>query len=152
MKKLISIVLCMFVVFFLNACGQGNNESIESSETSVKSIIQNNITDSDRMMNVETSIGVLKYPEKWKDKISFDAEDDKVNFNCGNIKLFTLYFGGEKGEVFGTLHLDNGEIPLRYEMYTIDTKSKNYNELSAMQEDVNVIFQYLISEGKLKVK
>ena len=149
MKRLISAALCMLLMFSLTACSQGNGESTASSATSVNSMIQNNIIDSENMMNIETSIGVLKYPEKWKGKVSFDAENDKVNCHCGDVALFTLYFGGEKGDTFGTLSLDGETKPLRYEMNTIDPKSKNFNELCAMQEDMNVIFQYLISEGKL---
>lgn len=151
MKKIIAAFLCVLFVVSLAACGQNNVNHATADEATQKPIIQNNITDSDQMMTVESEIGSLNYPKKWEKMVTFESGKDKVEAFSGDVKLFSVYFGGQKGILYGTLHLDSGNKELRYDMYDIDSKAKNADDLFAMQEDVNVIFQYLIDEGKLTV-
>lgn len=147
MKKIISVILCVMFALSLAACGQNSADKATSDEPA---IVRNNIAENDDMMTIDSEIGQLKYPAKWKDKVAFSADKDMVTASCGDVKLFTLYFGGNKGDVFGTLHTDNGDKELRYEMYDISEEAKANEDLFAMQEDMNVICQYLIEEGKLK--
>lgn len=149
MKKIITVFLCVLFVFSFAACSQNSGNNASADEATQKPIIQNNITDSDQMMTVESEIGTLNYPKKWEGKVSFESDKDKVEAFSGKVKLFSVYFGGQNGLLYGTLHLDSGDKELRYEMYDIDSKSENAEDLFSMQEDINVIFQYLIEEGKL---
>lgn len=149
MKRVLSVILCALFVLSLAACGQNAADKATSDEAP---IVQKNITDSDKMMIVESEIGDLSYPKKWEGKVSFTTDKEKVEASRGDVKLFAVYFGGENGDLYGTLHLESGDIELRYEMFDIDKAAENQDELYSMQEDINVIFQYLIEQGKLTAK
>lgn len=144
MKRFIAVILCALFVLSLAACGQ--NTATDSNEPP---IVQKNITDSDEMTTIESAIGTLYYPKKWDGRVDFAGNDEMIEATCGEAKLFALYFDGDQGDVYGTLTLESGNIALRYELFEIDDEAENAEDLYAMQEDINVIFQYLIDEGKL---
>ena len=102
-------------------------------------------------MEVDSPIGTLYYPEKWKDDITFQVNGDQFEALYYENPLFTLYFGGEKGDLYGTVKYDGADIELRYEMHDLDSTHENYETMISMQEDINIIFQYLIQEGRLTV-
>ena len=151
MKKLLCVILCVVFVLALSACGQKAADADPTSATTGNAIIDSNIVDIDDMMAVSSEVGTLYYPEKWNGTVTFTSDAGQLNASCEDVLLFTLYFGGESGEEFGTLHLSDGDKALRYEMYDISAAAAEDEDLYAMQEDINVIFQYLIKEGKLTV-
>ena len=154
MKKAVVILLCAAMLACLAACGGTKQESPEGSgmpggEVENSAVLENNISDTTDMILVETPIGRLCYPAKWADDVRFDVSEQQVTAFCGDVKLFALYFGGETGDLFGTLKLNDTETELRYEMFDLDASREDIDILSAMQDDINVIFQYLIQDGLL---
>lgn len=91
---------------------------------------------------IQTSLVKMYYPTKWKDKVDITVKDKSVSFKDGDTKLFTLYFGGYKGYLLGTY--DGTEIRI------VDYEIKG-DEQAAMQEDVNVILQYLMEDKKFEI-
>ena len=94
---------------------------------------------------INTSVAVLQYPAKWQDKVNIDLSDTSAKFTCGEYKLFDLYFEGEEGSLLGTF---KGK-PIRMVSYDIDPSimsGEMFDQLCAMQEDVNVILQHLMED------
>lgn len=152
MKKTISILLCILMLASLAACGAKKSpQATDAAAGDKPAIIANNLTDSEDMMEVDSPIGTLYYPEKWKDDITFQVNGDQFEALYYDNPLFTLYFGGEKGDLYGTVTYDGADIELRYEMHDLDSTHENYETMISMQEDINIIFQYLIQEGRLTV-
>lgn len=152
MKKTISILLCILMLASLAACSAKKPpQATDAAAGDEPAIIANNITDSEDMMEVDSPIGTLYYPEKWKDDITFQVNGDQFEALYYENPLFTLYFGGEKGDLYGTVKYDGADIELRYEMHDLDSTHENYETMISMQEDINIIFQYLIQEGRLTV-
>lgn len=150
MKKAITILMCLVLLAGLAACSAKNNPQGSGPEESQPPIIENNVTDSEDMMEIDSPVGKLRYPAKWKDDVTFQAADGQITALYYDDPLFTLYFGGEQGDLFGTVKQQDGtEIALRYEMNELDSNSEDFETMSSMQEDINVIFQYLTQEGKL---
>ncbi len=97
------------------------------------------------IFEIHTSVAILQYPAKWQDKVNIDLSDTSVKFSCGEYKLFDLYFEGEEGSLLGTY---KGK-PIRIVSYDIDPSAVSgemFDQLCAMQEDVNVILQHLIED------
>ena len=152
MKKTVSILLCILMLASLAACSAKKTpQATDAAAGDEPAIIANNITDSEDMMEVDSPIGTLYYPEKWKDDITFQVNGDQFEALYYENPLFTLYFGGEKGDLYGTVKYDGADIELRYEMHDLDSTHENYETMISMQEDINIIFQYLIQEGRLTV-
>ena len=153
MKKTISILLCIVMLLGLAACGAKDSPTgSDSASEDVPAIVANNVTDSADMMEVDSPIGTLYYPEKWKDDVTFQVNGDQFEALYYETPLFTLYFGGEKGNLYGTVKNQDGEATeLRYELHELDSANKDYETMSAMQEDINIIFQFLMQEGRLTV-
>lgn len=152
MKKTISILLCILMLASLAACSAKKTpQATDAAAGDEPAIIANNITDSEDMMEVDSPIGTLCYPKKWKDDITFQVNGDQFEALYYDNPLFTLYFGGEKGDLYGTVKYDGADIELRYEMHDLDSTHENYETMISMQEDINIIFQYLIQEGRLTV-
>lgn len=100
--------------------------------------------------SVESPIGELPYPEKWREQVRVEQTEDTLAFyaNIGahpELLLFTLEFGDGEGFLLGTLSgksvyvLDN--VPEFDETWTDEEKAT----VSAMQEDLDVIVQDLIA-------
>ena len=107
--------------------------------------------DEKEVFEIETSLGKLYYPTKWKKDVKIDVEDQAVKFSTGKVKLFDLLFGGKKGDLLGTY---NGtEIRLvNYDINQKDYKEDEYFRLSEMQMDVNVILKHLMEDKNFKIK
>ncbi len=88
---------------------------------------------------IKTSLVDLYYPQKWENKVKTEVLDDMVKFSCEDTPLFDIVFGGDKGVLIGSF--DGTEI------YIVDYPLKD-NEMKNMQEDVNVIINYLQKEEK----
>ena len=141
MKKTIAILLCAVLLLGLAACSTKN--AAAGSEENQPEIVSNNITDTADMMSVDSPIGTLYYPEKWKDDVEFQVTDTQLDALYYETPLFTIYFGGDKGDVYGTVQHDGEEITLRYELYDLDIEDPDIETMGAMQDDINVIFYYL---------
>lgn len=157
MKRIVAAVIAVVFILSLTACGKRSNSSADSSTASstaskatLDSAPQNVVDFNEEVITIKTNYADLKYPSKWENKVNIETKADKVCFTSADkkVKLFDLCFGGKEGYVFGVLTSDNS-TELRVVSYDIDNNLENADELCAMQEDMNVIFQYLIKEGKL---
>ena len=84
----------------------------------------------------------MKYPAKWQDKVEISVSDEGVKFSASGVPLFDLVFAEGDGFLLGTY---NG-TPIYIVDYPVETE-----EMLAMQEDVNVILQYLIEDSNFKI-
>lgn len=90
------------------------------------------------VFDIETPLVTLKYPEKWKDKANIEVLPEGVKFSTADgTPLFDLMFVESEGYVLGTY---NGN-PIYMVEYPVNTE-----EQIEMQEDVNVILQYLLGD------
>lgn len=89
--------------------------------------------------DIETSVVTLKYPNKWRDKVQVDVSDKGVKFSNDGMPLFDIYFAAcEDGYLLGTYK----DTPIYIVDYSVET-----DEQAAMQEDINVILQYLMEDS-----
>lgn len=158
MKRIFALLLCIGIAAVFAACGSNGENATPDSASSNSSSIHpsngNNVIDpNETFFTIETEYADLSYPEKWQKKVSVEVSKDKVSFSTADkkVKLFDLCFGGKDGYVIGDLN-DKKTAELRAVSYNIDSKVNNFDECCAMQEDMNVIIQKLINEGKLVEK
>ena len=93
-------------------------------------------------IDIETSVVTLKYPAKWKDAVSVKVSEEKVSFVNNKTPLFDLVFSEGDGFLLG---IYNG-TPIFVVDYPVKT-----DEQAAMQEDVNVILQYLMEDPNFDI-
>lgn len=155
MKKVLTILMCVLLIACLVACGADNttqkNGSTASEEIKIPSItnpiVNNNITDSSDMMEIDSPVGKLYYPAKWQNDVRFTSSETQVDASFEDVPLFTIYFNGDQGDYYGTLERNGEEVTLRYKMYDMDVEAEKFETMSAMQDDINVIFYYLTQVG-----
>ena len=92
----------------------------------------------DSVFEIETPVATLCYPAKWQDKVAVDVGDTKVAFSAAGTPLFDIVFAEtEDGFALGTY----AGTPVYLVEYPVED-----DELAAMQEDLNVILQYLMAD------
>ena len=127
MKKVLTILMCVLLIACLVACGADNttqkNGSTASEEIKIPSItnpiVNNNITDSSDMMEIDSPVGKLYYPAKWQNDVRFTSSETQVDASFEDVPLFTIYFNGDQGDYYGTLERNGEEVTLRYKMFDI---------------------------------
>ena len=129
MKKATAIVLCLLMLFVLSCCAEKRENDPEASAE-------------DTVFTIKAAGLSLKYPEKWRDKVSVEIGEDAVSFSAGQTPLFDLTFNSEQGDILGTV---NGEHPVVIRALLHDIPPSD-SEMAAMQEDINVILSYLVAE------
>ena len=136
MKKTISILLAIIVVFALTACGKPSEVPYYTTD--------------EETFDIETKYCKLSYPTKWKEAVSVDISETgvyTVSFSAGETKLFDLMFGGSEGYLLGTLTQDGNAVEIFLNSYDIEKdrlSEDEYLNRLAMSEDVNVIISRLI--------
>lgn len=102
--------------------------------------------DDGKTFEITTPVVTFSYPEKWKNKVDVNLNEETVEFTSDGNKLFNIYFGGSKGNLLGTY--DGKEI--RLETFAIDSNlpEDKKAEYSSMQEDVNVMLEKLYKDEK----
>lgn len=130
------------------------NEELAGMQEDVNIILQHLMSDYDfavgekvikedtSTFDIETPLVTMKYPSKWKDKVTIDVREDGVSFSCAGTQLFDLMFVSCDGYLLGTY---NG-TPIYIIDYPIDG-----GELCAMQEDVNVILEHLMQDEQFTI-
>ena len=104
------------------------NELVEDGDTST--------------FDIETSVVTMKYPNKWKDKVQVKVSDEGVKFSNDGTPLFDLNFIECDGYLLGTYK----NTPIYVVDYTVKT-----DEQIAMQQDINVILQNLMSDSNFVI-
>ena len=88
---------------------------------------------------IPTPVVNLYYPEKWKNNVTVDIVDNTAKFSSSGTPLFDIVFGDGKGNLVGKY--DGKEV--RIVDYPLEDE-----KLSDMQQDVNVILDYLKKDSK----
>lgn len=115
------------------------NGLIDDYNFVVNEVVQN---EDDATFDIKTPVVTMKYPKKWKEKVQIDITEDGVKFSNDGTSLFDLMFIGCDGYLLGKYK----ETPIYIVSYTVET-----DEQAAMQEDVNVILQYLMEDANFVV-
>lgn len=128
----------------------------------INTIIQHLISDCDFVVNdiiewedtstfdIQTPVVTMKYPNKWKEKVTVDVSDDAVKFSCNGTKLFDLCFVDCDGYLLGT-YKDTPIYIVDYSISKSNYSEEQYSELCTMQDDVNVILQALMKDSNFKL-
>ena len=106
--------------------------------------------DDESVFEIETSLTSLYYPQKWKDKVTVAVEDQLVSFSSGDVKLFDLHFGGDKGDVLG-FYKDTEIRVVLYDVEKGKLSDKEYSELLGMKDGINVIIDYLAKDKNFSI-
>lgn len=104
------------------------NEEIEEEDNAV--------------FEIKTDVVSLYYPQKWKDKVEIKIDGNTVSFVSDGTPIFDLCFETCDGYLLGTYK----DTPI----YIIDYAVKG-DEQIAMQQDVNVIIDYLSKDKEFKI-
>lgn len=139
MKRTIALLLSMLLLFALTACEERLQESSETSKPEQTQELKEEIEST----YIVSAGGLeLKYPEKWRNKVTVAVGDNRVCFSCGDAKLFDLVFNREEGSVFGTVRGEEYTV-----IYAVDYPiEKDNDDLCRMQSDINVILDNLIAD------
>lgn len=129
-KKIIIALVALVVIAIVAIVITLNNSKTASTDKELLSI---------DTFGTEVCGYTIKYPVKWREKVKIDVSDNGARFTSGDAELFYLHFGGETGNLLGTLKDGDKSTVLRVESFTIDESNENYDELCAMCEDINVI-------------
>lgn len=136
--KLLAFLCCILCIF--SACGKETEYPFVSTE--------------DEVFLIETPYCDLYYPKAWSNQIEINTSEKdsyKVEFLTTikeeKIKLFDLYFGGNRGDEIGILSVNGKKISIKVESYSIDLEKYSEDEqidLTGMKEDLNIIISKLI--------
>ena len=135
MKRYLAIIFMLAAALTLSSCGGNTGKTL--------------IGDESKEPTYTISAGglELKYPKKWQSKVTVTTEEDRVCFSCGETKLFDLTFNTEEGYVLGTVKGEEYTV-IRVIDYLFESGNE---ELSAMQEDVNVLLNHLAKDYDFEV-
>ena len=143
MKRFLILFAVVALILTFTACNK--NTSGESSSESDGANTEVIVDEAEKEVETYT-ISVcgldLKYPVKWKDKVTVTTTDDSVSFSSADTKLFDLTFNKDEGTFIGTIK-DKDNMVVRFVGYDIGSDNP---EVSLMQEDVNVIIQNLAKD------
>lgn len=133
-------------------------EIYASMQSDIDVIIENLMADYNLMLDkivepegwdvytIESSLVTLYYPSKWKEFVTIETSDMSVKFSCNAVPLFDIVFGDtECDSVLGYYN----DIPVgvvTYDIYSGLFTDSEYVYLRAMQEDVDVIIEGLLSD------
>ena len=126
------IAMLLITSVVLTACGSKNTDSVATSDEETSATVS----------SVETytiSAGglKLKYPQKWKDFVKVEADDEEAVFSKDGNPVMVLTFNSDDGDVLGTVKEDE-YIVVRFKLF--DAKDK---DMEMMQEDLSVVIENL---------
>ena len=101
--------------------------------------------------DIVTPVVTMKYPTKWKDKVTVTVTSEKISFANGNTFLFEILFDSNDGDILGTILLEDKNVVLTVKFGTFDKTSPDYEQNCAYQEDINVIIQSLQKDYEFAV-
>ena len=102
--------------------------------------------DETSVFEIQTAVAPLYYPEKWKGSVTVQVTEKSVEFLCEDAKLFSVLFGPGDAYLLGTYR--GTEIRIAsYDLEAGAFSKAEYQRLCAMQEDVNVMIEYLMEDS-----
>ena len=162
MKKSSMLLLTISFMVMLAGCSQSQAQENVSTDASSQSVVESIgatdgamsrvLDDSGETYEIKTNNVTLTYPEKWKDLMGTEENDNSVSFyaaipNHDKMLLFTIEFGDSDGYLLGTLDGTDVSIVESPLEFGDDWTDSEKNEVYAMKEDVNVLLEGL-SETK----
>lgn len=146
MKQLSLVIVLILSAILMFGCASEKEPPASEPSATPSATVQTTSPEPDvPVFDIETRVCVMKYPLKWKDLVTVEVADDSVCFSYGDIKLFDLLFDSDEGYLLGTY--DGTQIKIISYDFDKDSLSEDeYFNCCAMQEDVNVILQYWLSD------
>lgn len=132
MKKVLAVMIALLLLA-VSGCAKKNAPENDAASADTGTF------------TIETETCVLKYPKKWEGTVSTTVDNEKgiVSFKTGDTPLFDILFDGEAGDLLGTLQVNGRNVVLRLKTYEIDPEGEQYAQQLEMQEDINVLLNYL---------
>lgn len=146
MKQLSLVIVLILSAILMFGCASEKEPPASEPSATPSATVQTTFPEPDvPVFDIKTRVCVMKYPLKWKDLVTVEVADDSVCFSYGDIKLFDLLFDSDEGYLLGTY--DGTQIKIISYDFDKDSLSEDeYFNCCAMQEDVNVILQYWLSD------
>jgi hypothetical protein len=146
MKQLSLVIVLILSAILMFGCASEKEPPASEPSATPSATVQTTSPEPDvPVFDIKTRVCVMKYPLKWKDLVTVEVADDSVCFSYGDIKLFDLLFDSDEGYLLGTY--DGTQIKIISYDFDKDSLSEDeYFNCCAMQEDVNVILQYWLSD------
>ena len=146
MKQLSLVIVLILSAILMFGCASEKEPPASEPSATPSATVQTTSPEPDvPVFDIKTRVCVIKYPLKWKDLVTVEVADDSVCFSYGDIKLFDLLFDSDEGYLLGTY--DGTQIKIISYDFDKDSLSEDeYFNCCAMQEDVNVILQYWLSD------
>ena len=170
MKKILILTLCaLLAVSMFCGCAGGKDGSDTGEASDVQSTDGAPVSDpvstdegtgdvtddtgepEEEVFVIKTAYADLKFPAKWQDKVTYEVGDDSVSFSSGDVRIFDILFNGGDGYVLGTIIGEKENVVVKVADYLFDSDAENYDELCAMQEDINVIIDHLVKDYDFEV-
>ena len=147
-----AIALAMFA-FLLCSCSSGQISVSSNSSSTEGASLAINDAGVESTFEVESPLGKMEYPEKWRSTVSAKQTDDRISFsmaksNGEEAQLFSFVFDDDSaGKYLGDM---NGK-----EVYIVDSPiqfDETWNDqdretVLVMKDDINVIIQGLKEQG-----
>ncbi len=154
MKYRVSALALVLILIsgMLASCNSVGKNGDETSNTVRQSIGK----DAESVMAIRTPLCDIKFPSEWQDTADINVRSGAacvVEFKLKNgaVSVFDIVFNGTEGDRIGALITDNGKVDVRIKSYALDKNSPDYDKLSMMQEDINVIIHYLSEDYDFEV-
>lgn len=137
MKRLLTVLLCAVLIITLSACSQND---AATPDQAVKTA------------DVQTPYVTLKIPEIYKQDLSIEVVSEDPYSVLFSVKatgdeILTVTFSEERGNLLGTLVLDEENVSVYADIPEIATADETYEKYSEYQDMVlNTIISHLITE------
>lgn len=98
---------------------------------------------------IDTPFAALYYPQKWEDAVTVTINGKSVTFSYGEIALFDICFEERDGAFLGTY--DGTPVyAVSCDVSPEHVSADEYRDICAMQDDINVILEYLRKDEKFR--
>lgn len=98
---------------------------------------------------IPTSFATLYYPKKWEDAVTVSVEDKTASFSYGDTAIFDILFKECDGAFLGT-YAGTPVYAISYDVDSDAFTAEQYRDICAMQDDINVILEYLKKDDKFE--
>lgn len=141
MKKNVSIFVVMILCLALFAAGCGKDRPAGSADPKDTDAAESFVT-------ISTPYAELKAPASYEDHVTTTVESEDPYTLCfksaaDDAVLFRLIFGGEGGDLLGTLVGEDANTVVYVDMPELDRESEHFEENAAYQEDFGTIVENL---------
>lgn len=141
MKRILLLAFIFALVIPFSACGSQQQQQ-QSADAATKDEPTQSMQigiDKGDTFTIKAGGLELKYPAKWKDKVTVKADENQAAFTRGDDKIFDILFQSDKGTLLGTVKGEKNTV-ISVVDYKADPKDE---ELMEMQSDLNVIISHL---------